>query len=426
MGPSKCAHELHRHERSERVRELMSFYKTASTQQLRLLLTLGADPTPLYNDCTGEKILEKRKSDGSICESCYSRFKDFLDNAKDIHNEVMQMPRNKRSANGMIALTLDGGGIRGLVSVVILLFASRRLFGNERLPNVFDWLIGTSTGSMLALTLAKGSSLTDAFFLYWEMKDQIFLKSSTTAKRLFGATVDRQTKNVDKVLEKCFPDHFTFASCSKRLTVPTLDVSKRPARLHVFRNYRVHSESYDVNKDDVRFRDAARASSAAPTYFHPLIYKDKVLVDGSFVANCPLNILFKEFDQCNIVEPEVSLAAVISIGTGEPSETARKLQNGTSIPSKWKYFRYVVKLLLEQVVGHEKFDLESARYRCLNEHIPFLRISPDGIRMRIDQINDDKLTEMIWTTLKYMKDNVKQVDFLGDILFKVLNSNGVS
>lgn len=66
---------------------------------------------------------------------------------------------------------------------------------------------------MLALTLAKGASLTDAFFLYWEMKDEIFLNGSTM-KRLFGDMVDRQTKNVNSVLQKCFPDNYTFAGYS--------------------------------------------------------------------------------------------------------------------------------------------------------------------------------------------------------------------
>jgi hypothetical protein len=47
---------------------------------------------------------------------------------------------------------------------------------------------------MLALALAKGYSLTDCFFLYWEMKDEIFLPGQTTMKRLFGDVVDKQVK----------------------------------------------------------------------------------------------------------------------------------------------------------------------------------------------------------------------------------------
>jgi hypothetical protein len=50
---------------------------------------------------------------------------------------------------------------------------------------------------MLALALAKGYSLTECFFLYWGMKDEIFLDKSTM-KRLFGDVVDKQVggKNI--------------------------------------------------------------------------------------------------------------------------------------------------------------------------------------------------------------------------------------
>jgi patatin-like phospholipase/acyl hydrolase len=79
----------------------------------------------------------------------------------------------------------------GLVTVTTLLFTSRRIFGDESLPKMIDWTIGCSTGSMLGLALAKGNTLTDCFFLYWEMKNEIFLDKSTM-KRLFGNVVDKQ------------------------------------------------------------------------------------------------------------------------------------------------------------------------------------------------------------------------------------------
>ena len=66
----------------------------------------------------------------------------------------------------MVALALDGGGIRGLVSITTLLFISRRLFGNERLADHVDWMAGTSTGSMLVLALTKGMTLTECFHQY--------------------------------------------------------------------------------------------------------------------------------------------------------------------------------------------------------------------------------------------------------------------
>jgi predicted acylesterase/phospholipase RssA len=143
---------------------------------------------------------------------------------------------------------------------------------------------------VLGLALAKGRGLTELFHLYWEMKNEIFMDASTMS-RLFGSIVDRQTSNLQAVLEKCFEPTDTFLTCRKRLTVPALNIATSPARVHVFRNYKLSINDKPV--DDVTFRDAARASSAAPTYFHPHLLGDAKLVDGSFVANCPLNILFQ-------------------------------------------------------------------------------------------------------------------------------------
>uniref|UniRef100_A0A914ZSM3 PNPLA domain-containing protein n=1 Tax=Parascaris univalens TaxID=6257 RepID=A0A914ZSM3_PARUN len=442
MPSSKCAHMLSASKKLERIHNLIQFAKAVTKNQLtcklidcwsqpqssitevRILLTLGADPDNLYKDDYGQKELEDRIANGNVCAICAEKYNDFLQYAQMIHEaQFGQAPiliqRQRRCKRGLIALALDGGGMRGLVSVVSLLFASRRIFGDEYLPNVVDWMVGTSTGSMLGLSLMKGLTLMETFFLYWDMKNEIFLDGSTV-KRLFGNMVDRQTRNMENVLLKCFPDEYTFLSCSKRLTVPALDISTTPAKLHVFRNYSVNNESLT---EDTLFRDAARASSAAPTYFHPHIMDGRILVDGSFVANCPLNILFKEFDQCNRNGSTISLAAIISVGTGEPLATVRKYKSGSNITAKGKNIIHLSSLLLEQVVGHEQSGLESAKERCLAQNIPFVRLSPKGINVRIDQIDDGKLMDMIWTTLKYLTDHTAEVDTLGRILYELMGES---
>ncbi|KIH44211.1 hypothetical protein ANCDUO_25770 [Ancylostoma duodenale] len=65
------------------------------------------------------------------------------------------------------------------------------------------------------------------------MKRQIFLEGSTMS-RLLGDQVSVQTRNIEKVLSDCFPTE-TFQQCDRRLTVPALDISMAPARLHIFR-----------------------------------------------------------------------------------------------------------------------------------------------------------------------------------------------
>ncbi|RCN48985.1 hypothetical protein ANCCAN_04967 [Ancylostoma caninum] len=169
------------------------------------------------------------------------------------------------------------------------------------------------------------------------------------------------------------------------------------------------------------FKDAARASSAAPTYFEPFLYQGKKFVDGSFVANYPLNILFKEVDSFTRHDNRVRLAGVVSIGTGEPAQSERKYKSGTTIRAKAKNMAHLSTLILEQVVGQDLLAVEMAEERCHAHNIPFIRISPKGINVRIDQIDDGKLMEMIWTTQLWLIQNLREVDKLGELLFKLLS-----
>ncbi|KAK6023438.1 phospholipase, patatin family [Ostertagia ostertagi] len=205
----------------------------------------------------------------------------------------------------------------------------------------------------MCLVKRANGELSECFFLYWNMKRQIFLEGSTMS-RLFGDQVTTQTRNIEKVLSDCFPTQ-SFQKCDRRLTVPALDISMAPARLHIFRNYsftRPFGAPLD-EEQDIMFKDAARASSAAPTYFEPFSYQGKKFVDGSFVANYPLNILFK-------------------------------------------------------VVGQDLTTVEMAQERCHAHNIP-------------DQIDDGKLMDMIWTTQLWLVDNLREVDKLGELLFKLLS-----
>lgn len=58
-------------------------------------------------------------------------------------------------------LCLDGGGIRGLVLIQLLL-AIEKAAGCP-IREIFDWIAGTSTGGILALAIVHGKDITGPF-----------------------------------------------------------------------------------------------------------------------------------------------------------------------------------------------------------------------------------------------------------------------
>ena len=51
-------------------------------------------------------------------------------------------------------LFLDGGGMKGLVEIEILMEIERRT--GRRITELFDWIVGTSIGGIIALALVYG------------------------------------------------------------------------------------------------------------------------------------------------------------------------------------------------------------------------------------------------------------------------------
>ena len=153
--------------------------------------------------------------------------------------------------------------------------------------------------------------------------------------------------------------------------------------------------------------------------------------------------MFQEYDNFAAYNNRIQLAGVVSIGTGEANSLARKYKSGKTLRSRAKHVGHVSTLILEQVVGQDLTAVEIAQDRCNAHQIPFIRLSPkvchyfsylrhstpfllleyrtlfQGINVRIDQINDAKLMDMIWTTLRWLTDNLDKVDKLGEVLYKL-------
>ncbi len=71
--------------------------------------------------------------------------------ATAVRSDALPSPLEFHVEGGSRILSLDGGGIRGLIQIEILSEIERQT--GKRITELFDWIIGTSTGGVIALGL---------------------------------------------------------------------------------------------------------------------------------------------------------------------------------------------------------------------------------------------------------------------------------
>ena len=75
---------------------------------------------------------------------------------KCLQDQNFYLQQWKRTSGSRV-LFLDGGGVRGLIQIEILMELEKRT--GRRITELFDWIIGTSTGGIVALVLVYGRLL---------------------------------------------------------------------------------------------------------------------------------------------------------------------------------------------------------------------------------------------------------------------------
>lgn len=231
-------------------------------------------------------------------------------------------------------LALDGGGIRGLLTLGILEEIEQKLrqkwAGGKaefRLCDYFDYIAGTSTGAIIAAGLARGMSVAEMLKFYKDSGEQMFSKSRLLARLKSFYTADPLKHKMQEVFGS--GTNLEPANLRSLLLVVTRNVdtdSPWPISSNPEAKYN------DPSRPDCNLKiplwQLVRASTAAPVYFPPeTLQWDKndpkktfVFVDGGVTPyNNPAFLLYRMATipayRLNWKTGERNLL-LISVGTG--------------------------------------------------------------------------------------------------------------
>ena len=227
-------------------------------------------------------------------------------------------------------LSIDGGGIRGIIPAKIMIKIEELLQEysqnpNTRISDYFDLIAGTSTGSILAgLYLCPdgfGSthskySAKEVLDLYLAHGGEMFERSwKTQLIDYFGLTSPLyKAEKLEKMLADYFGD-LRLEDLVKPCLFPAYDVEHGEA---IFFNQMNAYREVDKN---FLVREVIRASTAAPTYFPVAKLNNQSkeesysLIDGGMFANNPALCAFIE--ACKFpFNPSEEDILIFSLGTG--------------------------------------------------------------------------------------------------------------
>jgi predicted acylesterase/phospholipase RssA len=258
----------------------------------------------------------------------FSIAKRVLFGRKSDHGEPAATTPAAASLNGPLhaprrplrILAIDGGGIRGILPAMVLSDLERRT--NRPIIDLFDLIVGTSTGGLVALAL----SCPDAQGKPRHTARDIVRLYEVEGKRVFSRSVWHKIRSVGALAEGKYPSagiegvlQDYYGECRLKdaladVVVPAYEIERRIP--FFFKTANAKLKSYY----DYPMKQVIRAATAAPTYFEPMQVQIDgpndyyALVDGALFAYNP--------GMCAYVEalnryPGHDSVIMVSLGTGK-------------------------------------------------------------------------------------------------------------
>lgn len=230
----------------------------------------------------------------------------------------------KKVAQVRRILSIDGGGIRGIIPAHVI--AHLESVSGKPAAHLFDLIVGTSTGGILALGLTTPAPV-DASAANEPAKSlprysaaalkALYVKEGAT---IFSRSLLHRLRSLGGAVEESYDHDALEAILATYFGSTTLGAAVTPAMVtsyNIQARQTVLLKSWQAEHAAIPMRQAARATAAAPTYFEPAQVswagQTHPLIDGGVFLNSPVVSAYAEalrrFPGDDI--------HVLSLGTGE-------------------------------------------------------------------------------------------------------------
>lgn len=343
-------------------------------------------------------------------------------------------------------LSIDGGGVRGIIPATLLSFLESKLQeidGPEaRIADYFDVIAGTSTGGLMTTMLAVPGednrplySANDISQFYFYHSPRIFpqisrIKFLNDVANFFGSVVG--PKYDGEYLRSITRQILGNATLKQTLTdviIPTFDIKRLQPTIFTT------DDAKEFAWKDALLSDICISTSAAPTYFPPHYFETTDadgatrtfdLIDGGVAANNPTQVaithIMKEVmigkhKYSDLESIDGRKMFVLSLGTGMPKR-AEKYNARTA--SRWGLINWVFDNGTSPIIdifsdaSSDMVDIHvSTLFRSLNAEKNYLRIQEDdliGETASVDIATDENMKALEDVGRKLLNEKVSRVD----------------
>lgn len=329
-------------------------------------------------------------------------------------------------------LSIDGGGIRGLIPAKVLAELEKKLFEsepNKKLYEHFDLICGTSTGAILAIAIALGIPSTDLVKFYKENALIIFpkwyLKVIPSQARAIVTSM-YSNKRLKKKLKEVYAAANNgidplLQDLKTNVCIPVFNGNDGQINVLKTKHHEEYLRDYKLSAYDV-----ALSSASAPIYFPPHSFSfsnehgsgiNVNMIDGGIFANNPSLIgIFEATDKMGYDFKDIHL---LSLGTGKGRHI---IKSGWKPKDIWYWLFPKPRLLdiildsqaqiteqylnfLKRIVGNNGNSFEYLRVQYdLGGDLIALNASDKKSLQRLESIGDELAKKNLNNILNFLKE----------------------